>query len=111
MAKTNFKVTVSSVHAIEGEITDGMRNNPEIFAEFYEFLEEVKLYAILISPLDTGEYIAHMKIRKLPPVRGLPRGQVYNDDWKAHLIEYGTVDTPEFAVMRRTYARYIGGRD
>lgn len=83
-------------------------------------------------PYATGNYLAHikkvklsryyrMRVRNYLKRYGLPIGQVYNDSPIAHFIEYGTgpdkpdsrspwgpnTPTPEFAPMRKTYARFL----
>lgn len=79
----------------------------------------------------TGDYLAHIKKKKLSRWyrghmknllrKGIPIGMVYNDSDIAHFVEYGTgpdnpdsrspfgpdTPTPEFAPMRRTYARFL----
>lgn len=84
-------------------------------------------------PYATGDYLKRIKKRKLSKWyrghmrnylkrhKGMPIGQVYNDSDIAHLVEYGTgpdnpdsrspwgpnTPTPEFAPMRKTYARFL----
>lgn len=85
-------------------------------------------------PYSTGDYVAHVKKKKLPLRQrlfikrtlrqGVPIGQVYNDSDIAHLVEYGSgsdkpdsrspwgpkTPTPEFAPMRKTVALMNGER-
>lgn len=80
-------------------------------------------------PYQTGDYIAHLKKRmprKYQRIKnflksGMPIGAVYNDSDVSHFVEYGTdedkpgsrspwgpkTETPEFAPMRKTVARYL----
>lgn len=85
-------------------------------------------------PYQTGDYKAHIKKKRITLAtrlgfntrffNGLPIGQVYNDSDVAHFIEYGTdsdnpgsrspwgpnTPTPEFATMRKTWAKFLGRR-
>lgn len=61
-----------------------------------------------VAPFDEGDYldsIAHDVIVE----EGVTKGVVYSDDWKAMLIEFGTVDTPTFAPLRRGLEQLRGG--
>jgi hypothetical protein len=53
-----------------------------------------------LAPVDSGEY--RQSIGGAVGVeRGTLVGRVYSKDFKAHWIEFGTVDTPVFAPLRR----------
>jgi hypothetical protein len=129
---------------IEDAIFDGVNSNRELRRIMNRFVDDVKstwehawdtsIEGKLAEetgaphPYQTGSYREHIKKRKLTLrqrlfiksaiKKGILIGSVYNDDEKAHWIEYGTgVDkpgghspwgpdtpTPEFAPMRKTYA-------
>lgn len=85
-------------------------------------------------PYQTGNYKAHIKKKRIQLAtrlgfnrrffKGIPIGQVYNDSEFAHMLEYGTgpdrpgsrspfgpnTPTPEFATMRKTWAKMSGKR-
>lgn len=61
-----------------------------------------------VAPFDEGDYhdsIEHDVIVE----EGVTKGVVYSDDYKALFIEYGTVDTPAFAPLRRGLEQLRGG--
>lgn len=70
--------------------------------------DEMRAYAVSISPEHTGKYKASFEIDKVERDDGLPGRKLVNTDPIANIIEYGTNDTPEFAVMGRT-AEAFGG--
>lgn len=81
----------------------------EITRAAQERADTVCDYARSISPQDSGEYKDAWHVERGPDTDdGLPTFRVVNDDDKANLIEYGTVDTPEFAVAARTAAHFAG---
>ena len=73
-----------------------------------EYAERMRAYAISISPEDSGEYKESFEITKVDRPDGLPGRSLTNTDPKAHLIEYGTERTPEFAVLARTAEHFRG---
>lgn len=73
-----------------------------------EQAEAMRAYAISISPEDTGHYKESFEIDKVERPDGLPGRVLKNTDPIANIIEYGTEDTPEFAVLTRT-ANHFGG--
>ena len=75
-----------------------------------EFANQVCDYAKSISPQDRGDYIAAFGVRSRQRRGHLPTFQVYNTDPKAHLLEGGTEDTPEFAVFARTRFHFGGDK-
>jgi hypothetical protein len=81
------------------------------------------------APVDTAEYAASIKLKKMPPHNGLPHYRVSTKHWRAHFIEYGTgpdshggvrfiprlgrtvgenTPTPEYAPAAKT-AHHFGG--
>lgn len=71
-----------------------------------ERAEEMRDYAISISPEDSGEYKSSFEIEEVQRPDGLPGRRLTNTDDKAHLIEFGSVHNPEFAVMTKTAAHF-----
>jgi hypothetical protein len=55
------------------------------------------------APVDTGEYKDSIQVTQ--PAEG-GRGEVSATDDIANLIEYGTVDTPEFAPAAKTVEHF-----
>lgn len=58
------------------------------------------------SPEDTGEYRESVMVKR-PANAG--RGAVGSSNGYAHLIEYGSNDTPEFAPRAKTAASFNNG--
>lgn len=88
----------------QSEIDDYLESSPDILSGKVELAEEVVEHAQSIAPEDSGEYKAGIKVRRYGR-NGV--GVVFSDP-KSSLIEYGTSDTPEFAVMRRTIEHFQG---
>lgn len=129
---------------IESAIFDGLNSSRQIRRALDRFLDDIEetwkvfwdssMEGVLAEklgtphPYATGSYRSNIKKRKFSLGqrlfikrtirRGIPIGMVYNDDDKAHWIEYGTADdnagsespwgpytpTPVFAPMQRTLA-------
>lgn len=89
----------------QSEIDDYLENSPEVLAGKLELANEVVEYARSISPEDTGEYKDGIKVRRYGST-GV--GVVWTDP-KSNIIEYGSEDTPEFAVRARTEAHFNHG--
>ena len=69
----------------------------EILAAKLELAEEVADYWRSISPEDEGTYKDSIEV-----VQDGDNVAVVAQDEKANIIEYGSVDTPEFACRART---------
>ena len=69
-------------------------------------IEEMRDYALTLSPEDSGEYKNSFEIEKSTGPDGLPRRTLRNTDDKANLIEYGSIHNPEFAVLTKTEAHF-----
>lgn len=86
----------------KAEIDAYLESAPEVLAGKIELANEVVDYARSISPEDEGDYKRGIRVRR----RGRTGVSVEWTDEKSDLIEYGTVDTPEFAVKARTEAHF-----
>lgn len=75
-----------------------------------ETATRMKAFAESISPEDSGEYKASFEIDK-GTRDGLPTRTLKNTDPVANILEYGSEDTPEFAVLGRTAAQFGGSID
>ena len=66
-----------------------------------------------IAPVLTGDYRDGI-VGESGLVKGMAAGRVNAHDFKSHWIEFGTTDTPTFAVLRRGLEsiglRVSGGR-
>lgn len=73
----------------------------------YKILEAREGVAIAksIGPVDEADYINGIQVGR----RGASGVGVEFTDWKSHIIEFGSVDTPEFAVIARTAERMRNG--
>lgn len=76
----------------------------EVVAATMEVAQRAAEYWRSIAPEDSGEYKDSIHAARYG-------NEVYvqADDPKAYLIEYGTVDTPEFACRARTEAYFNAG--
>ena len=106
MAKSRVRESTSEIAA---EIERKIRKNEraKLDRAVLKQAKEMQAYAVSISPEDTGEYVESFEINRVDR-DGLPGRSLSNTDDKAALLEYGTVDTPEFAVLGRT-AHHFGG--
>ena len=85
------------------QIADVLREQEVIAAEL-DLAERAADYAKAIAPEDSGDYINAIRV-----VRNGDVVAVVFDDPAAHIIEYGSIDTPEFAVRARTESYFNGG--
>jgi hypothetical protein len=110
MARGKVRESAREIAAeIERAIQEQAR--AELEAAVDERVGEMKSYAISISPEDSGHYKESFEVEKIEREDGLPGRRLSNTDEIANLIEYGTVDTPEFAVLGRTAAQFDGSID
>lgn len=66
---------------------------------------EAAAYARSIAPVDEGDYKDGIQVGR----RGASGVGVEFTDWKSHIIEFGSVDTPEFGVIARTAEHFRNG--
>lgn len=59
---------------------------------------------------DVGDYKAAVKIKKITNPDGSVRFRVYDDDPKAHWVEWGNAHMPEYAPAAKTIAAFKGKR-
>lgn len=84
---------------IDQDVIDAfLENDPDVLAAKLELANEIADYAKSISPEDEGDYIGGIKVRRYGKT-GV--GVVFTDP-KSNLLEYGTIDTPAFAVLAKT---------
>lgn len=107
MARSRVRESDAEIaRQIEAAIKE--QDQAELVAAVDVRAEEMKTYAESISPEHTGKYKSSFEIRKEDRDDGLPGRMLVNTDEIANIIEYGSNDTPEFAVMGRT-AEAFGG--
>lgn len=94
----------------EEDIAKAIREDAEVQRGLDELAEEVKAYWAQISPTDTHIYQNSLVIRKRRDKDGNPVRRVTNTDPKANLLEYGTNDTPKFAVRAKVEAAFKKGK-
>lgn len=114
MAEGDFVIVKLS--DIDTAIFDGIKDNKELRRAYDDFIDDVKKMWELTweadmqgvvggHPYQTGDYVAHIKKRKLARGdrtnlrkllhQGIFIGMVYNDSEIAHFVEYGTgADAP-----------------
>ena len=61
-------------------------------------------------PYETGEYRDSIHCEYVTKPSGYFYGKVVTRDWKAHWLEYGSVNNPEFAPAQRTVDSFHGKR-
>lgn len=103
----------SSANEIEREIRRQLRAKgpAEVERKAEPTFRDVKGYAESISPVESGEYKRSFRMTRKRGKDDMPARRLTNIDDKANIIEYGSVDTPEFAVIARTAAHFGGTPD
>jgi hypothetical protein len=86
----------------QDEIDDYLENSDDALQAKLELGGEVVEYARSISPVDRGTYRDGIKVRR----NGRTGVGIYFTDPISNIIEYGSEDTPEFAVLARTEAHF-----
>lgn len=89
----------------KAEIDAYLKTAPDVLAGKVKMAKEVVEYAQSISPVDSGDYKKGIKVRRYGAT-GV--GVVWTDE-KSNLIEYGTVDTPEWAIRTKTEEHFNRG--
>lgn len=87
--------------AIKAGVKDRANTSPEVRDRLADIADAGADYARSIAPVDEGDYEAGID-GDVVFVNGAWRGRIIARDWKSRFIEYGTVDTPKFGVLRRT---------
>ena len=87
----------------EDEIAEYFEESAEVLQYKMELANQAVEYARSIAPVDTGAYRDSIKVQR----RG-DRVRVVWKDYKSHWIEYGTEDTPPFAVRAKTIEHFGG---
>lgn len=85
-----------------------LMGHPRLAAVLREMADVAADGARSIAPVDEGDYIDSIDSTVLVD-EGITKGVAFSDDPKAIHIEYGTVDTPTFAPLRRGLERLKGG--
>jgi hypothetical protein len=86
----------------QAEIDAHLANDEDILAGKMALAQEVVDYAQSIAPVDSGDYKAGIRVRRYGK-SGV--GIEFSDD-ASSFVEYGTEDTPEFAVMRKSIEHF-----
>jgi hypothetical protein len=90
----------------EDEWRKAVRESAEVNQGLDEKAAEVKAYWQEIAPKDTGKYAGSIRVRKVKDKDGTPMRRVTNTDPVAHIIEYGSNDTPKFGVRARVEGHF-----
>ncbi|MBP7972758.1 MAG: HK97 gp10 family phage protein [Candidatus Nanopelagicales bacterium] len=83
-------------------IAEYLETSEDILAGKMALAQEVVDYAQSIAPVDSGDYKAGIRVRRYGK-SGV--GIEFSDD-ASSFVEYGTEDTPEFAVMRKSIEHF-----
>jgi hypothetical protein len=86
----------------QDDIDAHLEDDPDILAGKLELAEDVVDYAQSIAPVDSGEYKDGIRVRRY----GKSGVGIEFSDPKSNLIEYGTEDTPAFAVRAKTIEHF-----
>lgn len=84
------------------QIDEFLETSPTILEGKLELAAEVASYARSIAPVDEGDYRDGIRVRRY----GSTGVGVEWSDPKSGLIEYGTEDTPPFAVRAKTIEHF-----
>lgn len=74
---------------------------PGLIPDLEELVKAAEVAAIAIAPVESGKYKASITSAAGYDERGRIIGRLRADDWKAIWIEYGTVNSPAHATLRR----------
>lgn len=86
----------------EDDFRKAVREDADVQAGLDELASEVKEYWQEVAPKDTGEYAASVKVRRVKrDADGNPMRRVSTSHPAAHIIEYGSNDTPKFATRAK----------
>lgn len=94
----------------EDDFLKAVREDAKVQAGLDELAQQVKSYWQEIAPVDTGEYAASLRVRKMKDRDGTPMRRVTNTHPAAHIIEYGSNDTPKRAVRARVENHFKEGQ-
>lgn len=112
MARSRVRESDAEIaRQIEAAIKE--QDRAELVAAVDARAEEMKTYAESISPVSTssdhpGRYRESFEVTKKDDQDGLPSRTLRNNDLVANLVEYGSVNNEEYAVLART-AETFGG--
>ncbi|AOT25756.1 hypothetical protein SEA_TORTELLINI_11 [Mycobacterium phage Tortellini] len=86
---------VSSAREIEKELRAKVKQDVQLDAANEELATEIKGFIQSQTPIDEGDAVASIKIRKVKkPRNGLPARTIYSDNPKFHMLENGTMADP-----------------
>jgi len=83
-------------------IAEYLETSEDILAGKMALAQEVVDYAQSIAPVDSGDYKAGIRVRRYGK-SGV--GIEFSDD-ASSFVEYGTSDTPEWAIMRKSIEHF-----
>lgn len=83
-------------------VEDYLENSPEVLQGKLELANEVADYARSISPVDSGDYRDGIKVRR----HGRSGVGVHWTAEHSNIVEYGSEDTPAFAVRAKTVEHF-----
>lgn len=96
--------------AFNTRVIPQLMNHPNLRHVLKDMAEFVAEEAREIAPVDEGDYRDSLDSTVIFE-DGMTKGIAFSDDYKALLVEFGTVDTPAFAPLRRALDRLRGGFD
>ena len=97
---------MASLYDILGRdvVNDYLENSEDIVAGKLALANEFVEHARSIAPVDDGTYRDGIKARRV----GRSGVGIYFTAEHSNLVEYGSVNNPEYAVMRRTIEHFNG---
>lgn len=90
----------------QADIDAHLRDDPDIVAGKMELAQDAVDYAQSIAPVDDGDYRDGIVARRV----GRSGVGIYFTAEHSSYVENGTIDTPEFAVLRRTIEHFERGQ-
>lgn len=91
----------------EEDFLKAVRASSEVNEELDKLAKEVQAYWRETAPIDSGEYAASVKVRRVKKdQQGYPMRRVSTTHPVAHIIEYGSNDTPKFGVRARVAGHF-----
>lgn len=86
-------------------LREHVRDDESITEAKLVMAREAAAYARSIAPVDEGDYRDGIQVGH----RGASGVGVEFTDWKSHIIEFGSEDTPEFGIIARTADHFRSG--
>lgn len=88
------------------ELAKAIRTEGKIRVGLDVLAQQVKSYWQSIAPINSGRYAGSIRIKKAKDKEGNSIRRVGTNHPAAHIIEYGSNDTPAFAVRAKVEGHF-----